>query len=71
MVRNMSKKSSLDTYALFYERIDAAKNDSVNDLRKKNSYENPSSLKDDDISKLGQDLQSPIHSSDKSDPIQS
>ena len=67
----MSKRNSLESFALFYEQIKNSKvpNDTTEE-RKSNSYDKAPSLTDDDVYKLSDDVQHPMQKSSKSNPLQ-
>jgi hypothetical protein len=53
----MSKRHSLENYALFYEKIETNKQDnSANDMRQEINYEKTAGLNEEQISKLSEDL---------------
>ncbi len=69
----MSKRNSLENFALFYEKIEenAKSSNDTTEERQKISYDNSPCLTEDDLYKLNDDVRHPIQKSGKSDPIQS
>lgn len=57
----MNKKTSLEYYTLFYEKLDADRvSDQSTDLDEDTSYEKKPCLTDDQIKALQEDLQKPL-----------
>lgn len=57
----MNKKTSLEYYALFYEKLDTDKgSDQRSELDEDTSYEKKPCLTDEQIKALQQDLQKPL-----------
>ncbi len=68
----MTKRNSLEHFALFYEKIENSKLPNDTSLeRSNNSYEKTPSLSEDDIHKLNEDAQNPMRNAPKTNPIDS
>lgn len=68
----MSKyQERLNSYPLFYEEIGRRSEHSSDQTKKEMAYEQPGGLNEDQLSKLSDDLRSPLRdSSSNSNPLQ-
>lgn len=63
--RSMNKKTSLEYYALFYEKLDTGGTiNQSSDLDEDTSYEKKPCLSDEQIKALQEDLQKPLETGD-------